>query len=130
MAGSAATESQIPEPANAGMTGAEATGDHFLVISGLSGAGKSQASKLFEDLGYSCVDNLPPALLDDFLALRRSEPDRYRQSALVLDIRAGDPAPAIERATATLAAEGSSLELIFLEASDASLVSRFRKSVV
>ena len=73
---------------------------HLLVISGLSGAGKSQASKLFEDLGYSCVDNLPPALLDDFLALRRAEPDRFRRSALVLDIRAGDPAPAIERASA------------------------------
>ena len=49
----------------------------FIVISGLSGAGKSQASKLFEDLGYSCVDNLPPALLEDYLALRRAEPDRY-----------------------------------------------------
>jgi hypothetical protein len=46
--------------------------DHLLVISGLSGAGKSQASKLFEDLGYSVVDNLPSALLDDFLALRRA----------------------------------------------------------
>jgi UPF0042 nucleotide-binding protein len=102
--------------------------EHFLVISGLSGAGKSQASKLFEDLGYSCIDNLPPALLDDFLALRRSEPERYRQAALVLDIRAGDPAPAIQRAAASLAAEGSQLDLIFLEATDASLVSRFSET--
>jgi RNase adapter protein RapZ len=102
--------------------------NHFLVISGLSGAGKSQASKLFEDLGYSCVDNLPPALLDDFLALRRAEPDRYRRSALVLDIRAGDPAPAIARAASALEAEGGALELIFLEASDASLVSRFSET--
>lgn len=106
----------------------EPTGEHFLVISGLSGAGKSQASKLFEDLGYACVDNLPPALLDHFLALRRDEPDRYRRSALVLDIRAGDPAAAIERATAALAAEGSRLELIYLEANDASLVSRFSET--
>ena len=102
--------------------------EHLLVISGLSGAGKSQASKLFEDLGYSCVDNLPAALLDDFLALRRIEPGRYRRSALVLDIRAGDPAPAIERAASTLAFEGSRLELIYLEASDASLVSRFSET--
>ena len=102
--------------------------EHLLVISGLSGAGKSQASKLFEDLGYSCVDNLPPALLADFLALRRAEPDRYRRAALVLDIRAGDPAPAIERAADTLASQGSRLELIFLEASDASLVSRFSET--
>jgi RNase adapter protein RapZ len=110
------------------MPRAPAAGDHFLVISGLSGAGKSQASKLFEDLGYSCVDNLPPALLDHFLALRREEPERYRRAALVLDIRAGDPAAAIERASAALEAEGSRLELIYLEASDASLVSRFSET--
>ncbi|MDQ4034588.1 MAG: RNase adapter RapZ [Chloroflexota bacterium] len=106
----------------------EAGIEHFVVISGLSGAGKSQASKLFEDLGYSCVDNLPAALLDGFLALRRAEPERYRRSALVLDIRAGDPAPAIERAAAALASEGTPLELVFLEASDASLVSRFSET--
>ena len=102
--------------------------EHFLVISGLSGAGKSQASKLFEDLGYSCVDNLPPALLDDFLALRGAEPDRYRRSALVLDIRAGDPAPAIRRAKQALAVAEKRLELIYLEASDASLVTRFSET--
>ena len=102
--------------------------DHLLVISGLSGAGKSQASKLFEDLGYSVVDNLPSALLDDFLALRREQPDRYRRAALVLDIRAGDPAPAIERARGALATDGSALEVIYLEASDATLVSRFSET--
>jgi RNase adapter protein RapZ len=108
--------------------GLEAAADHFVVISGLSGAGKSQASKLFEDLGYLCVDNLPPALLDDFMALRRDDPDRYRRSALVLDIRAGDPAPAIRRAADALEAHGARLELIFLEASDASLISRFSET--
>jgi UPF0042 nucleotide-binding protein len=106
----------------------DAAPEHLLVISGLSGAGKSQASKLFEDLGYSCIDNLPPALLDDFLALRRAEPERYRRSALVLDIRSGDPAPAIGRAADSVEADGGALELIFLEASDASLVSRFSET--
>lgn len=101
---------------------------HFVVISGLSGAGKSQASKLFEDLGYACVDNLPPELLDEFLAVRRQGSERYRRTALVLDIRAGDPAPAIERARQALASEGAELELIFLEASDATLVSRFSET--
>jgi RNase adapter protein RapZ len=101
---------------------------HLLVISGLSGAGKSQASKLFEDLGYYCVDNLPPRLLDAFLDLRDSDPERYRRAALVLDIRAGDPAPAVERAAAALAERGERLDLIFLEASDASLVSRYSET--
>ena len=108
--------------------GTEAGIEHFVVISGLSGAGKSQASKLFEDLGYLCVDNLPPALLDDFLALRHVDADRYRRTALVLDIRSGDPAPAIRRAAAALESAGSRLELIYLEASDASLISRFSET--
>jgi UPF0042 nucleotide-binding protein len=99
-----------------------------VVISGLSGAGKSQASKLFEDLGYYCVDNLPPAMLDRFLELRDAEPERYRNAALVLDIRAGDPAPAIEQARTTLAERGVPLEVLFLEANDANLVSRFSET--
>jgi UPF0042 nucleotide-binding protein len=108
--------------------GPEAAVEHFVIISGLSGAGKSQASKVFEDLGYSCIDNLPPTLLDDFLALRQADPDRYCRTALVLDIRAGDPAPAIQRAAAALEAAGSRLDLIFLEAGDASLISRFSET--
>ena len=98
-----------------------------VVITGLSGAGKSQASKLFEDLGYYCVDNLPPELLERFLALRDANPERYNQVALVLDIRAGDPAIAIERAGATLP-PGMSLDVIYLEANDATLVSRFSET--
>jgi UPF0042 nucleotide-binding protein len=101
---------------------------HVVVISGLSGAGKSQASKLFEDLGYYCVDNLPPDLLDRFLALRDTDPARYRNVALVLDIRAGDPAPAIEQARAALLARGLPMQVLYLEASDAILVSRFSET--
>ena len=102
--------------------------EHLLVISGLSGAGKSQAGKVFEDLGYTVVDNLPAALLEDFLELRREDRDRYRKSALVLDIRAGDPAPAIERAAAALDGDRPGFEVIFLEASDATLVNRFSET--
>jgi RNase adapter protein RapZ len=123
-------------PANVPRTRAEAPrraarprGDgHVVVISGLSGAGKSQASKLFEDLGYYCVDNLPPDLLDRFLALRDADPVRFRNVALVLDIRAGDPAPAIEQARGALRARGLPMQLIYLEASDAVLVSRFSET--
>jgi UPF0042 nucleotide-binding protein len=99
-----------------------------LILSGLSGAGKSQASKLFEDLGYYCVDNLPPDLLARFLALRDEDPERYRNVALVLDIRAGDPAPAIEMARAEMASRGVDLRVVYLEASDPVLVSRFSET--
>jgi UPF0042 nucleotide-binding protein len=104
------------------------TPGQLVVISGLSGAGKSQASKLFEDLGYYCVDNLPPELLDRFLTLRDAEPERYERAALVLDIRAGDPAPAIEQARAALAVRGVPLQVLYLEASDTSLVSRYSET--
>jgi RNase adapter protein RapZ len=102
--------------------------EHLLVISGLSGAGKSQAGKVFEDLGYTVVDNLPAALLEDFLALRRHDSERYRRSALVLDIRSGDPAPAIERAAGAFHHDGPGFEVIFLEATDATLVNRFSET--
>ena len=120
--------SSTPIQKDQGTVDARTETDHLLVISGLSGAGKTQASKLFEDLGYSVVDNLPAPLLDEFLTLRRDQPDRYRRTALVLDIRAGDPASAIQQAGAKLEGDGSSLELVYLEASDASLVSRFSET--
>jgi UPF0042 nucleotide-binding protein len=104
-----------------------ATGQ-VVVLTGLSGAGKSQASKLFEDLGYYCVDNLPPELLERFLDLREADPERYSRVALVLDIRAGDPASAIERARRTLQRRGIALDVIYLEANDATLVSRFSET--
>lgn len=102
--------------------------ERVVVITGLSGAGKSQASKLFEDFGYYCVDNLPPALIDSFLGLREREPERYRRVALVVDIRAGDPAPAIERAVAELTARGVPSDVVYLEANDASLIARYSET--
>ncbi|PZR61229.1 MAG: RNase adapter RapZ [Chloroflexi bacterium] len=132
-AGPAAAQARPTEVAHAGERAplkgqAAADAGQVLVISGLSGAGKSQASKLFEDLGYYCVDNLPPDLLEGFLGLRDADPDRYRRVALVLDIRAGDPAPAIEHARAALAERHVPLQVLFLEASDANLVSRFSET--
>ena len=128
-AGSAAPATVPGTSAEAPARTTPAGGDgQVVVISGLSGAGKSQASKLFEDLGYYCVDNLPPDLLDRFLALRDGDPVRYRNVALVLDIRAGDPAPAIEQARAALASRGVPMQVLYLEASDAILVSRFSET--
>ncbi|HEX6140391.1 MAG TPA: RNase adapter RapZ [Candidatus Limnocylindria bacterium] len=101
---------------------------HVVVLTGLSGAGKSQASKIFEDQGYYCVDNLPPELLDRFLALREADPLRYERVALVLDIRAGDPAPAIAQARAALEHEPVRFDVLYLEATDANLVSRFSET--
>ncbi|HET6744475.1 MAG TPA: RNase adapter RapZ [Candidatus Limnocylindria bacterium] len=100
----------------------------LVIISGLSGAGKSQAAKVLEDLGYYCVDNLPPELLEGFLALRETEPDRYLRVGLMLDIRAGDPAPAIRQARSNLNARKMAIQVLYLEASDSALVSRYSET--
>jgi UPF0042 nucleotide-binding protein len=100
----------------------------LVIISGLSGAGKSQASKVLEDLGYFCVDNLPPELLDGFLSLRNADPDRFRRVALMLDIRAGDPAAAIRRAREDLRGQGVAMQVLYLEANDTALVSRYSET--
>ncbi len=132
LARAAATGAATTSPAGSADAGPSRDGTagigHVVIISGLSGAGKSQASKLFEDLGYYCVDNLPPELLPGFLSLRDGDPRRYREVALVLDIRAGDPAPAIEVAREALAARGIPMRILYLEASDASLISRYSET--
>ena len=110
------------EPSHGGIDG------RVVIITGLSGAGKTQAAMLFEDLGYYCVDNLPPELVEGFLRLRADGDDRYRDVALVLDIRAGDPAPVILRARTALEERADVVKVIYLEASDQSLVSRFSET--
>ncbi|MGH7728169.1 MAG: RNase adapter RapZ [Vulcanimicrobiaceae bacterium] len=98
----------------------------FVVVAGLSGAGKSQAMKSFEDLGFYCADNLPPALALDFVAL--SERAQHERLAVALDVRTcgsfGDPATALD----ALAAREPQLELLFLEAADEVLVRRYSET--
>src|SRR5438034_9681877 len=62
----------------------------FVIITGLSGAAKSNAMKGFEDLGFFCVDNLPPALLPKFAELCLQSEGRVQRAALVLDVRGGE----------------------------------------
>ncbi|MGD9904645.1 MAG: RNase adapter RapZ [Vicinamibacterales bacterium] len=100
----------------------------FLVITGLSGAGKSQAIHAVEDLGYYCVDNLPLALLPHLYALHRDE-EALARVAVVVDVRARrfltSFAPAFTRLRASADVPPS---LIFLEASDAVLHRRFSET--
>src|SRR3982751_3620339 len=61
-----------------------------VILSGLSGGGKTAAAKLFEDLGYTVVDNLPGELLPELAELVSSDPGRFAKVAIVLDVRSGD----------------------------------------
>jgi RNase adapter protein RapZ len=98
------------------------------VITGLSGAGKTATSKLFEDLGYTVVDNLPAELLPELAELVASDPDRFRRVALVLDVRAGDAAVAFGAVVGALEGRGIVPQVFFLEARDEVLIRRFSET--
>src|SRR6187549_3322027 len=83
------------------------------IISGLSGAGKTAASKLLEDLGYRVIDNLPPELLRNLAQLVAREPARYQRLALVLDARAGDAPVAFQEAVRALSARDITPQVFF-----------------
>lgn len=97
----------------------------LLVLTGLSGAGKSQALKAAEDLGYFCVDNLPPALFPKFIDI--VEEARMPLVAIVLDIRSGLFFSELNVAIDTLDAEVEEVTVIYLEADPHVLIQRFKE---
>jgi UPF0042 nucleotide-binding protein len=99
----------------------------FVIITGLSGAGKSQAIKVFEDADYFCVDNLPPALLPKFAELCASG-GTIKRAALVMDIRGGEFFKSLFDALAYLSFHEWPHEVLFLEASEEVLVRRFKET--
>jgi UPF0042 nucleotide-binding protein len=98
----------------------------FVIVTGLSGAGKSQAMKSFEDLGFYCLDNLPPALVPELVAL--SEGAGIERLALVLDVRTRGPFGEALEALEALEARGITYDLLFLDASDDVLVRRYSET--
>src|SRR5213596_3394603 len=104
------------------------TEQHVVVLSGLSGAGKTAATKLFEDLGYTCVDNLPGELLPDFAELVSSDPERFAKVAVVLDVRAGDAPLAFGAMRGALEGRGIRPQVFFLEARDEVLIRRYSET--
>jgi len=100
----------------------------FVIITGLSGAGKSEAMKSFEDLGYFCVDNLPPVLIPKFAELCAQSEGRINRIALVVDVRGGDFFNSISASLEILEKIGLTYEVIFLEAEEEVLVRRFKES--
>ena len=99
-----------------------------VILSGLSGGGKTAASKLFEDLGYTVVDNLPGELLPDLAELVSSDHERFARIAIVLDVRAGDPTIALAAMRGALEGRGIRPRVVFLEASDDVLIRRFSET--
>ena len=102
---------------------------HLILVSGLSGSGKSTALGALEDLGYYCADNLPAALLAEFASHIRSDPNLYRRVALGIDARSRGPElSAIPAWMDALESEGFDCKLLFLTAEPSVLLHRFSET--
>jgi RNase adapter protein RapZ len=122
-------EGGVAEPRLGRGDGRSATsiGD-FVVITGFSGAGKSQAMACFEDAGYFCVDNLPPEMIGSLAELFRHEGSNVKRAAVVCDVRGGVYFEGLVRALDELEQRGMRHRLLFLDASEAVLLDRFKET--
>jgi UPF0042 nucleotide-binding protein len=100
----------------------------FVVITGLSGAGKSYAIKCFEDMGFFCVDNLPTTLIPTFADLVARADTQRGRVALGVDVREGEYLSHFLEALAELRKRGHNVEVLFLEAGEEALVRRYRET--
>jgi len=99
-----------------------------IVLSGISGSGKSTAMNLFEDLGYFCVDNLPPTLLSTFVELCEKSKGRVENLALAIDARQGVFLESAPLALHDLKKSGIKVEVLFLDCSDERLIHRYKET--
>src|SRR5262245_9779018 len=100
----------------------------FVVVTGMSGAGKSFAIKCLEDMGFFCVDNLPTTLMPTFADLIVRSQQSPQRVALGVDVRAGEYLPHLIDAIEELRARGHRVETLYLEASDETLVRRYHET--
>ena len=100
----------------------------FILISGLSGAGKSKSASFLEDMGYYVVDNLPAALIPKFAELCMAGQGRYGKVALVTDIRGGQTFDALFDALAQLRDMGCDYKILFAEASLETIIKRYKET--
>lgn len=99
----------------------------LVIVTGMSGAGKNTALKFFEDNGYYCVDNMPIPLIDTFAELTTKQTSEIHKVALGIDIRSGD-LENIEDVLESLKRRKISYEILFLEASDETLIKRYKET--
>ena len=100
----------------------------YLVISGLSGAGKSLASDVLEDIGYYCIDNMPVKLIPQFAELFGNSAEQKTKVAFVVDVRGGKDHSYLFSAMEQLEARGNRCRILFLECSDQVLINRQKAS--
>ena len=99
-----------------------------MILTGLSGSGKSTVLKTFEDLGYYCVDNLPVELIPMFAELTFGDSDEIFRAALLVDAREGEKLASLPDTIRQLKREGLPAQLVYIEASDESLLRRYSET--
>jgi RNase adapter protein RapZ len=102
--------------------------EDFVVITGFSGAGKSQAMACFEDAGYFCVDNLPPEMIGSLAELFGHEGSKVERAAVVSDVRGGDLFEGLQRVLDDLDSKDVPMRLLYLEASEQVLLNRYKET--
>ena len=100
----------------------------FVVVTGMSGAGKSSALKMLEDMGYFCIDNLPIPLFPKFVELLSSPDSEMENVARGLDIRGGQALRGLDQDLQMLGDKGQDYEILFLDARDDVLVKRYKET--
>ncbi|MCI8651127.1 MAG: RNase adapter RapZ [Oscillospiraceae bacterium] len=100
----------------------------FIVISGLSGAGKSRAASFMEDIGYFVVDNMPAALIPKFAELCMAGQGQYDRVAIVCDIRGGQTFDGLFSALADLEKMGCDHKILYVEASPETIIKRYKET--
>lgn len=100
----------------------------FVIVTGMSGGGKSTAMKMLEDAGFYCADNMPVALVDKFAELLAMPNSGIQKAALGLDVRADQSFKDIKKIIASLKASQYSVEVLFLETSDQVLLKRYKET--
>ena len=100
---------------------------HLIIITGMSGAGKSYSLQVLENMGYFCIDNIPPALIPEIASLCAKSGERVRHVAVSADI--GDDAylGGLQKALTDMRKNGISCEVVFMDASERTLVSRYKE---
>ena len=100
----------------------------FVIVTGMSGGGKNTVMKMMEDAGYYCVDNLPVSLIEKFAELIIMPGSEITKVALGLDVRADQSFEEITRVLKQLKEKGYQFEILFMEASEATLIRRYKES--
>ena len=103
-------------------------GPDLIIITGMSGAGRTEAMHTFEDIGYFCIDNLPPSLLMNLVSLAGLNTGTLRKLAVVCDLRAKEFFPELTAELAKLKEMGLAYTMLFLDSSDEELLNRFKAS--